>query len=157
MQAPPLPAKGSVTQQLPSVQEFPPQQGVRLPGALAVPHLTQRPLPNPELQTRSAVLHRVTPGQQGSPGPPHFWQVAVVVPSDVKQARVASVQRWPGQQGAPITPHLTQLPFALLKTEPVQALSASVQRRSIPETLLLWGQQGSPIWPQPQRPAVQAP
>jgi hypothetical protein len=72
MQTPPVPLKGSFTQQLPSVQELPPQQGVRLLGALAVPHLTQRPLPKVELQTRSAVLHLVTPGQQGSPGPPHF-------------------------------------------------------------------------------------
>jgi hypothetical protein len=82
--------------------------------------------------------------------------MAVVVPSAVKQAREASVQRWPGQQGAPITPHFTQEPFAP-KLLLVQAESTSVQRRSMLETPLLGGQQGSPSWPQPQRPLLQAP
>jgi hypothetical protein len=135
------------------VQVLPPQHGVRLPGALAVPHFAHRPLPKDELQTVSAPVHLVVPGQQGSPGPPHFWQVASP-PVELKQARVASLQRWFEQQGAPITPHFTQLPL-LLKVPPVQAVSGSVQRTSTP--FVLCGQQGSPTIPQVHRPEAHIP
>jgi hypothetical protein len=130
------------------VQVFPPQQGVRLPGALAVPHLTHRPEPKDELQTVSVPLHLAVPGQQGSPGPPHFWQVGSP-PVALKQARVVSVQRWFAQQGAPITPHFTQVPL-VLKLPAVQAVSGSMQRRSRVDEPC--GQQGSPAIPQVHRP-----
>jgi hypothetical protein len=150
--------KPSLTQQLPSVQLLPPQQGTRPPTGLAVPHFTQRASPLPLTQTVSALLHRLAPGQHSSPGPPQVWQMPPVTELPPRHDRPAVVQRWPGQQGALGPPHCLQVPGVAkppLKSPPLQALSASVQRMST--LLLAWGQQDSPMRPQPQRPAWHIP
>jgi hypothetical protein len=149
--------KSSATQQPPSAQRLPPQQGTRVPGGLALPHFTQRAsLLNPA-HTVSAPLQRVVPGQHSSPGPPQVWQTPSPVLLLCRQNTPLSVQRCPGQQGAPRPPHLMQVP-AVPKRPELQALSASVQRVSSVEGLLVFaGQQGSFRRPQPQRPPVHMP
>lgn len=83
--------KSSLTQQLPSLQLLPAQHGMRPPTGLAVPHFTQRASLLPLTQTVSAALHRVVPGQQSSPGPPHFWQTPSPPKPPPRQARPAVV------------------------------------------------------------------